>query len=694
MADLTRLDDLKVLECALQDRLHAHLGRVVPFQVQCIFKEGVLWVLAQHAAEVVVDTQETFRVLEKTLQAEQPGNQLPVKLYLRKSGDKQPYSMENFTIYPSVKERIAREVAPAIDETELKVPDSEPDLSPEPIATKEEVVSAEPALAADEVPSGTLREQATANIAAAVTTTTVAAAGPVDAAEVNRAKDILDRLALDDSPTTQSPVTPEPEIPIAEATLTDESTLEQDLFRPTTSNNSDLSKAEEAEAFANDIQSSFAYTDGQKPRPALKKWLIGGGVGLLAIAGAGFGLSRPCVMGSCPQIEQSRSLAIKSLETVGRPSTGKEILDAQEDLHKSIEKLKTVPFWSSSYGKAQEKIKQYSVYADHLDVAVAGMKKAAQASGKTSKQPVAQTTWKESQKLWSEAIAELQKVPSDSKIYPLAQQKLQEYQQKLEVVNQNITSEVNADKNLASAKAIATTNAAKQSQAKTLEEWQGADKEWQSFEQLVATVPDETTAHSTAQKLLQEYTPQIAAARAKLTKEKTHGETFKKAESAAADAKKLSQEKKYQESLASWNTAISTLQNIPADSTYQSKAQATLAEYTKSMKVVESSIVGDQKKTQADASLKKICDGKPAVCSYTIEGKTVTVKLLPEYTKKVQQTAADATKQGDDNAKVGLIKHVSSLGDALESVSNTSALTLQLYGADGKLIQKYTPKNP
>jgi hypothetical protein len=681
MADLTKLDDLKVLECALQDRLYAHLGRVVPFQVQCVFKEGVLWVLAQHAAEVVVDTQETFRILEKTLQAEQPESQLPVKLYLRKSGDKQPYSMENFTVYPSVKERISREAAPAIDETELHVPDSEPGLSPNPEpTTKEEVI-------------GTTATPAV--IAAAVAgTDTVAAAGPVDAEEVTRAKDILDRLALNDSPTPQTPITPNSEIPTAEATLTDESTLEQDLFRPTTSNNSDLPNAKEAEAFANDIQSSFAYTNGQKPRPALKKWLVGGGVGLLAIAGAGFGLSRPCVLRTCPQIEQSRSLAIKSLDTIGRPSTGKEILDAQTDLHKSIETLKSVPFWSSSYGTAQEKIKQYSIYADHLDMAVAGMKKASQASGKISKQPVAQETWKESQKLWNEAIAELQKVPSDSKIYPLAQQKLQEYQQKLDVVNQNITSEVNADKNLASAKAIATSNAAKQAQAKTLEEWQGADKEWKNFEQLVATVPDETTAHSTAQKLLQEYTPQIAAVRDKLNKEKTHGETLKKAESAAADAKKLSQSKKYQESLASWNTAISTLQNIPADSTYQAKAQATLDEYTKSMKVVESSIVGDQKKTQADASLKKICDGKPAVCSYTIDSKTITVKLLPEYTKKVQQTATDATKQGDDNAKVGLIKHVSSLGDALESVSNTSALTLQLYGADGKLIQKYTPKTP
>jgi tetratricopeptide (TPR) repeat protein len=679
MADLTRLDDLKVLECALQDQLHAHLGRVVPFQVQCVFKEGVLWVLAQHSAQVVVDTEETFRVLEKTLQAEQPGSQLPVKLYLRKGGDKQPYSMENFTIYPSVKERIPREAAPAIDETELKVPETEPETKPEAEMLADELLA--PAEIAEQ-PSDPIAPMAQQQ-------------------EVDRAKEILDRLALNDGvdssvaqATTQA-TTIDSLSTIAEETLVDESTLEQDAFVPSKSGNSDLFKAEEGEAFANDIQSSFAYKESSAPKFSLKKWLVGGGLGLLAIGGAGYGLSRPCVMGSCPQLQQSQSLAQNSLARIGQPTTtGKDVLKAQEDLHKSVEQLKTVPFWSSSYGKAQEELRLYSRQSEHLDVAVAGMKKASQASGKTSKQPVAQATWKESQKLWNEAIAELQKIPTDSQVYPLAQKKLQEYQQKLELVNQNITSEVNADKNLASARSIAVTNTAKQSQAKTLEDWQVANKGWKNFEQLVATVPEETTAHAAARKLSQEYQPQIAAVREKLTKEKANEETLKKAESAAADAKKLGQDKKQQESLASWNTAISTLQNVPQDSIYQAKAQVATGEYTKAMKQVESAIVGDQKKTQADASLKKICDGQPPVCSYKIENKTITVNLLPEYIKKVQQTATDATKQDDNSAKIGLIKHVSSLGDALESVSNSSALALQLYGADGKLIQKYAPRTP
>jgi hypothetical protein len=373
---------------------------------------------------------------------------------------------------------------------------------------------------------------------------------------------------------------------------------------------------------------------------------------------------------------------------LNRPATGKEILDAQTDLRRSVAELKTVPMWSGKYSQAQANLAVYSRHATMVDIAVEGMKKAHAASAKISKQPVAQETWKESQKLWVEAIAELEKIPPDSRVYPLAQQKLQEYQQKLETVNKNITSEVNADKNLASAKAVAINNTAKQAQAKTLENWQAADREWQSFEKLLADIPTDATA----QKLKQDYQAQVAAVRDRLTKEQANGEILAKAKVAADEARQLGKEKKWPEALARWNAAIATIQTVPQDSTYQAKSQAAFGEYSQAMKTIEQSIVKNQKQIQADASLKQICEAKPPVCTYQVEDKGITVKLLAEYVKTVQQTAADATKQDDNNAKVGLVRHVSSVGDALESVSNNSNLPLQLMGDDGKLIQKYLPR--
>jgi hypothetical protein len=69
----------------------------------------------------------------------------------------------------------------------------------------------------------------------------------------------------------------------------------------------------------------------------------------------------------------------------------------------------------------------------------------------------------------------------------------------------------------------------------------------------------------------------------------------------------------------------------------------------------------------------------------------ISVTLLPDYAKTVRQRASDANKEADRNAQVGLRKHVDSLGDALETVSNTSEIPLHLLSDSGKLLQIYSP---
>ncbi len=112
MHSATRLDDLKILECFLQNSLHAHLGRIIPFRVQCLYKDDTLWVLAQHPADVVIDIPDIFKVLERALQAEEPKIPLTVKLYLRSEGNQRPYSHQSFAVYPLVKKTVPGEAAP------------------------------------------------------------------------------------------------------------------------------------------------------------------------------------------------------------------------------------------------------------------------------------------------------------------------------------------------------------------------------------------------------------------------------------------------------------------------------------------------------------------------------------------------------------------------------------------------------
>jgi hypothetical protein len=714
------LDDLKVLECSLRDQLHAHLGRVLPFQVQCIFKDGVLWVLAQHAQEIVIDTEETFRVLEKTLQAEQPDRQLPVKLYLRKAGDKKPYSTENFTIYPSIKDALPGEAAPSIDITELHGPTELPGPTElrgqsEPLESSSEIhtdfvknTSSEtysehplnPPIETNPIDTSSSGASLLVEPDSSIHTdflTTTGSTGSANAvaspttsdSEVNRAKEILDRLALGTMP---SPVV-DPEY-FSEADA-NSSILQYPKAEsaPEMSGGSAPSDslADDAVAFASDIENSFAYAKPEKAKPNLKNVLLAGGIGLGLLSGGAYGLSRPCVLGACPQLQESQSLAEKSLNVINGEATGKQILEAQSALHQSLAQFKSVPLWSSSHGKAQEDLKKYADQAAMLDITVEGMKKADRASHKTVKQPISQTTWKESKKLWEGAISDLQKVSSNSRAYPLAQQKLVEYQQKLEKVNQNITSEVNSDKILANVKNLGTITTAKQAENKTLEDWQASQKSWTSFNEQIAEIPPDVTAYAEAQKLLKDYQPQITAVNEKLGKEKKNGDIFDKAKADAAEAKKLAEAKKPEESLASWNRAISTLQNIPKDSIYITKAEALTTEYAKSMKQTEVTVVGEKKAAQAGESLKKICEGTLKVCSYKVAIDKISVTLIPEYAKTVRQRASDANKEADRNAQAGLLKHVESLGDALQSVSTTAEIPLQLFSDSGKLLQIYSP---
>ena len=61
------------------------------------------------------------------------------------------------------------------------------------------------------------------------------------------------------------------------------------------------------------------------------------------------------------------------------------------------------------------------------------------------------------------------------------------------------------------------------------------------------------------------------------------------------------------------------------------------------------------------------------------------------YTQTLSQTAMAASTQGDSNAKSGIINHVNTLGNALQTISENAKLPLEIYGADGKQIQNYRP---
>jgi hypothetical protein len=98
--------------------------------------------------------------------------------------------------------------------------------------------------------------------------------------------------------------------------------------------------------------------------------------------------------------------------------------------------------------------------------------------------------------------------------------------------------------------------------------------------------------------------------------------------------------------------------------------------------------------SSVEPSLKRICEGQLKICRYGFKKQTIIVTLLPEYTNKIQQVTQEAMDRDDSAAKIGLSNHIQSLNDTLELIGQNSAMPLELYGSNGKLLQKYIPKKP
>ena len=85
-------DDLKVLGDILQERLVAQVLDSKDFQVKCAVQNDELMILTQHPAEVTVNTQQVFEVLEQALQWQFSYQTQRVRFFLRISGEKRPYT--------------------------------------------------------------------------------------------------------------------------------------------------------------------------------------------------------------------------------------------------------------------------------------------------------------------------------------------------------------------------------------------------------------------------------------------------------------------------------------------------------------------------------------------------------------------------------------------------------------------------
>ncbi len=639
MTTATRHSDLQVLGRVLQERLNSQLATERTIEVKCVLQGDTLMVLAQEASLASERAESIFNVLQDSIEAIQPSltdsvweQTERVRLYLRVTGQRQPFAVRDFTLTKS----------------NLSAPFSSVDSKPES------------SLESNNFNHNVFRWD-----------------------EENQPTDdsnSSDRKNFD------SPEELPSEAIASESPFISDSIEDLALEEPS-------NEADSEQDFPLGSQNNSAPLKNQQRNAALPTLLkVGAGVAIISAIGGFYAVTRPCVVGECTAIENAQQLRNESINTLKTAKTESEIQQSRAKLTKATRELNDIPFWSSHHGDAQKLIKSYRIEAQTIDPLISGLNAAKLASENSQNPPHSIQKWEEIQSNWRQAIAQVQQVPQNSPVYTLSQQKLKTYQSNLATINQRLKQEQEAETKFALAKQTAKLGQVRQDAAKTLSHWQQVQSTWEAAINSLSSIPKNTVAYEEAQLLLASYQPNLATVRDRVNQEDIAAKIYNQAITIASLAKSFEQQNQWTQAVTSWRRASTYAQQVPSGTYYHAQAQQLSDSYSASLSKAQAKLQVALILQKARTDLDRICTGVPKICNHTVDRQTIKVYLTPAYVNGVRRTAMTAGLSGDATTLAGVDDHLKTLQVALEAISENADVTLEIYDQNRALIGRYVPQ--
>jgi hypothetical protein len=574
---------LQVLSDILQEKLVAQLLDSQDFQVKCAIRNDELMILTQHPADVLVDTQQVFEVLEQALQWQFNYQTQRVQFFLRIAGEKLPYAQYflDFQI-PSI--------------------DSEQETE-------------------DEFPSPTVdRERETVKI--------------------ENERDSLFISA--DLQTPSSPITETEDEPITDSFLPSS----KESFSDYLLLDSHLSLNENEVEKIEDIEEKFDPFANTADKPRNRQLslslppvpiMIGTAVVIALLASSGaFVLHRSCVISECKELQTAQQFKSQYQQQIKRTKSQKDLLTMQQQLDKVVADLQEIPEWSPRYQDSQVLVNSFSEQSTKINQVLKALQIGSSAQKKTQTPPQSLDELRNRQKLWREAITSLEIIKPSNELYGLVTANLSNYQNTLKTVNDQLLKEETWVQRIANAKTLGENATKRQATAKSAPEWQKVESDFQTAINTLKIIPIDSLETENARKLLAEYQPKIIVARDRVKKEQLAATSYQQAIKAANQAQAYSNQNQWQGAVKSWEQALEAAKQVSQDSFYFNQATALIEPYTASLKQAQEQfqLYGDL--TQTRAELNRTCTNTIKICTFTIKNHKISVRLTPEYDRLFQ----------------------------------------------------------
>ncbi|MGJ3247255.1 MAG: hypothetical protein ACFE0I_14435 [Elainellaceae cyanobacterium] len=469
METITYTGDLQRLRNHLQACIQACISDD-PVHIQCTIRERHLVVLGQHRDDAVLDPAQILHMMERRIQTLQIQFTQSVRLYLRIIGQRQPYAHRQFAIQPPPPsiQHIPRRWNPSTSGCEEIWIEDDDDLE----LLIEQLTSFDSPPSQPNMPS------------------------PVSSSS--------DRHT-NESQSSTSPVT---------LTLSDESNLFtrfQDTWQRWAQSfgSQPIFQGSSGEPAYTENSSALVVSQDSSPSHQLS-WLghldtqiaIALGITTLGAIGGTYGLTRYCLIGSCPELQTAQALRQDVKLSLDQAETWDDLDTAYQSIERGISLLEPIPAWSQHAQDAYPLLDDYQTQAKQIDQLLA-IEQVANEAREASQRPIYDIkVWRDLESLWQSTLPSLEAIPPDSDLYPFAQQLLQTHRQQLAQVEHQLKLEEVASQILDFAKDSAKQAQMRRYRAQTPQDWKHVQETWAIALDQLRQIPQGTIAAIDARRLL------------------------------------------------------------------------------------------------------------------------------------------------------------------------------------------------
>jgi tetratricopeptide (TPR) repeat protein len=422
------------------------------------------------------------------------------------------------------------------------------------------------------------------------------------------------------------------------------------------------------------------------PWPKIAALTVGG----LAAGIFAYGVTRPCLIGSCPRRQTAHELSETALTRLEQAPTVTDVATAQTELQNAVHLLVVVPAWSRHYNAVQADLTRYRSQLADLSWVMDAQGFAIQAANDSQDPPHPIAHWVEVHLLWQRAIATLQRVPQDSPLAPLVQTKLAEYEANHAAIGDRIQAENTAEANLNEALQAGQLANARIETAVTLPAWQLAQQDWQLAVNALRRIPQGTLAYEDASPLQNNYQRNLVTARTRVNQEKAGDRAYTAAVAEAQLAQTAQRQGQWTVAVRHWRRAVDDVQQVPEGTGRHREAQVLLNVYQGSLQRAEVNLRQAVALQTLETDLALICPTGTTLCTYTTVNQQARITLLAPYDQGVQRSISPP--QGSVTQPVAVVEQTHGLVQGIMQLGNRSQLTIELYDSQGDFIAKYQPQ--